>query len=445
MTITIMRVCKRSLRVSVGIAVAAALAMLLGACGSSSSSSSTSSSASSTSTSTTASGPTGTLNVQEFTSYELPMNALVKAFEKSHPGVTVHVSYFVTPPDYDNALLTALAAGGGPDLFDSLAGATFPQSLVPLIESHRLTPVTGPWIAQTEKSLLSAVTVDGDVYQWPFPIEYSGVWYNTKLLSQLGLQVPTNFSQVLADCKASAAKGLPFYAVTTGAAYNFGITQSLSAEWVQSPDPNWYSKLAAHKVTFESTPGWHTAFQRFLQMQSGGCFEPHPEAAQETAVYAQVAAGKAVGSIGTFDVLAAVKQLNPSINLVFAPLPADTASQTVFSASPEDGLSLNANSGKKELAMEFVNFLASPTGSATWASLSNTISFPNFTANNLAPYLSTVKPLVAARLVRTQPSTLIPSVNEFAAITVGLQNLSTGQTTIQKMLASVDAAGAAKK
>ena len=92
-------------------------------------------------------------------------------------------------------------------------------------------------------------------------------------------------------------------------------------------------------------------------MNSGGCFETHPEAAAETAVYAQVAAGKAVGTIGTFDVLAAVKQLNPSVNLVFGPLPADTVNKTMLSASTENGMSINANSTHKQLALEFIDYL----------------------------------------------------------------------------------------
>ena len=94
-----------------------------------------------------ASLPTGTLTDLDFTAYEIPLNALVKAFDKSHPGDTVKVTYFVTPPDFDNALLTGLAAGGGPDLIDTLAGAAFPQSIVQLNGSHRLAPLSGPWVA----------------------------------------------------------------------------------------------------------------------------------------------------------------------------------------------------------------------------------------------------------------------------------------------------------
>ena len=58
--------------------------------------------------------------------------------------------------------------------------------------------------------------------------------------------------------------------------------------------------------------------------------------------------------------------------------------------------------------------------------------------------MASVKPLVAAGRVRTQPSTLIPSANYFAQIPVAFQSLSTGAMTTAQALQSIDAAGAKK-
>ena len=52
------------------------------------------------------------------------------------------------------------------------------------------------------------------------------------------------------------------------------MIDDIAAATVYGPDPHWSAKLRAGTVSFDGSPGWHQALQRFIEMNDAGCFEP---------------------------------------------------------------------------------------------------------------------------------------------------------------------------
>lgn len=130
----------------------------------------------------------------------------VKLFEAAHPGTTVKVSWYDKNGLYA-ALKTALRAGAGPDVFYA------ENDQVEYIDNELLLDLTDrlnwkniePWAKQ-------AWTFNGKAYGLPLEVTTQEVYYNKKMLADLGFTLPPNrqFSQeqFLALVKAAKAKGI---------------------------------------------------------------------------------------------------------------------------------------------------------------------------------------------------------------------------------------------
>jgi multiple sugar transport system substrate-binding protein len=135
--------------------------------------------------------------------------ALVKEFNKSHPGLKVVLSQ--TSPNQDTSkLATAIRAHAVPDVV-GLNDIDVPQ----FSRLNALTDITKQVDALGYKKSLSPghlalAGYNGKYYGVPYLGDLSVLWYNKALFKQAGLnpnKPPANFAQILADAKKIQALG----------------------------------------------------------------------------------------------------------------------------------------------------------------------------------------------------------------------------------------------
>ncbi|HEY8487640.1 MAG TPA: extracellular solute-binding protein [Thermaerobacter sp.] len=131
-------------------------------------------------------------------------------FEAAHPGVTVQTET-IPYGDYFNRLLTALAAGQGPDVFQ------IPATMAPeLIASGLLAPLPAevvspeavnrdyiPWTVELAQQ-------DGRVYGLPTDVQTLVMFINEDLAREAGLdpdRPPTTWEELLEQAKQATRRG----------------------------------------------------------------------------------------------------------------------------------------------------------------------------------------------------------------------------------------------
>lgn len=131
--------------------------------------------------------------------HEKDLAAIVAAFEKANPNITVQVE--TTPyADYFTKLQTAVAGGTAGDAFELNY-----ENFITYAKNGSLAPLTGVDTAAYKKSLVDAFASDGKQYGLPQSFSNVVLFYNKTLFKAAGMATPTA-DWTWADEQAAAKK-----------------------------------------------------------------------------------------------------------------------------------------------------------------------------------------------------------------------------------------------
>lgn len=131
---------------------------------------------------------------------------LAKAYNESQSEYELKITY---NEKVDSNIQTALSANGGPDI----VYGSGPSFVAPFAASGKLVAMDKyaeqyGWKDRILDPIYEAGTVDGKLYALPNSINTLGVFYNKKVLADLGVDVPTAIEELTAAMDAAEAKGL---------------------------------------------------------------------------------------------------------------------------------------------------------------------------------------------------------------------------------------------
>jgi multiple sugar transport system substrate-binding protein len=253
--------------VSAALGAGLSLALLAGACGGSSGGSSPSKQGSGT-----ASQPV-TITFANWAEAEAAtrpgIDAIVQAFEASHPSIRVKMEP-ISFTDIGHTLVLQVRSGNTPDVAELSGNDTFSVAaaggLQPLAKF-----ATGSYTKTVLPNELNQGKYQGSLIAIPWTDAPTALWYNKTILAQAGLDPnspPTTINALLSDMKVIKAKEpkvIPLGLDTTNRA--FGLESNWP--WMKSFDA---IPFQGTKVT-ANTPGM-VAYLNFLhQLQSNGYIE----------------------------------------------------------------------------------------------------------------------------------------------------------------------------
>jgi raffinose/stachyose/melibiose transport system substrate-binding protein len=388
------------------------------------------------------SATSGTLSISSTTTEKPALEAVIALFEKKYPGVHVQTS-FADTDQYQATLRTELTAGTAPDVIHVWPGNGNPAAMQVVQPAGYLTDLSGmSWTAELPPSLKAVTQIDGKTWMLSTTVTGIGAIYNQTAMQQAGLTAPQTWSQLLAFCAAAKAKGKVAFALGIQTPW---VTQlidyALVPTTVYASDPGFDAQLATGAATFASS-GWLTAMNKYLQMNTGGCFNADPLGVSYPSSLTMVAQGKALSVVQTTAALAQLKLDAPSgTTFNVLPLPAtDDTSSTEMAGGAGGGYAVNAAAKNKALAEEFIEFLATPAAMDTYASIDGgTPSIPN------AQYTSS--PALATLIQYEKDGKTVPFMDQFwpnpkvqADHFAGVQELFDGKATPAEVLQQMQSA-----
>ena len=143
-----------------------------------------------------------------------PLASIAQAFEKSHPGVTVDITYLPNNNAGKQKLSVAMTGNTAPTIFVTSGGGGFS----PYVDAGKVVDLDqalkpfGNWEAQFSKASFGPVTFKNKI--WAVPVlgsQPAMVYYNKAIFAKLHLTTPTTWDQMMADAaKVKSAGLIPF-------------------------------------------------------------------------------------------------------------------------------------------------------------------------------------------------------------------------------------------
>jgi raffinose/stachyose/melibiose transport system substrate-binding protein len=365
---------------------------------------------------------------------------VVKAFEAANPGVKVNLTT-AGADQYQQQIRTQLASGTAPDVFTVWPGNGNPGATYVLAKPGYLLDLSDqPWASKYPEGVKGVSQYQGKTYNAIFGLNGIGAVYNQEALTKAGLTPPSTWTELIAFCKAAAAKKTPAFAL--GNQDNW-VTQlvlyALVATTVYSGDRNFDAKMQDGQATFSNSP-WTTAMAKYLEMSQNGCFQKNPLGTNYEATQGLAATGKTLGIVQGNWVISLLKQKNPSGTFILKPLPAtDDPSTTFMPAAAGAGYGVNAKTKNKDLALKFITFVMSPQGMSVFNKKQGSLPSLADAGSSVDPSLADLTTFINSG--RTVPfmDQLWPNAKVQQTMLSGIQEIFSGQSTPDKMLAAMDA------
>jgi raffinose/stachyose/melibiose transport system substrate-binding protein len=316
------------------------------------------------------------------------LKAAAAKFQAANPNISFDIS--VAPDASMNVLLPQqLAAGNGADLYVDWPGIYSTQAVGVLAKNGYALDVSDePWAKALGGSLKTLSGFGGKVYFAPLVALGFSTTYNQTALDKAGMKIPTKWDEVLPFCKEARGKGLVPYALGAQTGSQTQMPAMTMGSTVIDRDMAWTEQRTAGKTSF-ATSGWVTVFEKFQEMNKGGCFVQALGTSEDVA-RSLLASGKALGFFGPSSAFKIVQGMTQD-KLVFTTFPgSNNPDETLLCVGIGSGLSINSKTKYPEAAKKFMTFMMAPENTNEYAAATGQVpAVPNagFTATDSATSL----------------------------------------------------------
>jgi raffinose/stachyose/melibiose transport system substrate-binding protein len=367
---------------------------------------------------------------------------LVPNFERAYPNITVNFTAAGGSTGLFQLEATELAAGNAPALLQTLPGCGSPVSVCVFAKAGDLAAlVKKPWVRRSLRLVTSADKYGAVLYAFTPLVSPIGVFTNDDLFKKLGLKVPETFSQLLDLCRKARENGTVALMIQGGDPRNLvDLVDDLAVANVYGNDPHWNAQRRAGTVTFAGTPGWQTALQEIVDMNSAGCFEP---GLVEANPYAEFAQGQGLMLSTMSNMKAALDLANPEFHYSFRPFPGGASpGQTTTTLRLNGSLSVNAHASAQDqaAAQAFIDFVARPKENALVAQTQGGLTQYEFLKQQIPSFMSAMAPVFKQHAYVVDPTESWWNGDVLVTLQQDAVGLFTGQETPDSILQAMDAA-----
>ena len=291
-------------------------------------------------------------------------------FHEENPDITVEFLP-VTATEYDGVLQTKLASGNAEDIMFLRAFGSGRQ----IYDAGYVLPLTEEEIPNLSKMDVSVqtpwMTEEGVKYGVPGSVCYGGFFYNKKIFSECGVEVPTTWEEFKAACETIKAAG--YDPIAFGIKDSWMVAEYLSATVVPmtTGGADWHTRLMNKEVDY-TDPGYIKHFQWIKEMAQyfPDGYEGIGYDDLQMMFCAEMAA---IYPVGTFE-LGVIEGANPDLDLGWFFMPGETAEETEsITLGIIMGYGINAkladDAEKLQAAYTYLNWVADVEASEMFTNL----------------------------------------------------------------------------
>ncbi|QND45469.1 extracellular solute-binding protein (plasmid) [Rhizobium lusitanum] len=339
-------------------------------------------------------------------------DALVAAYEKKAPDVSIDIEQRPGGGEGDNIIKTRLATGEMSDVFLYNSGSLM-QAIKPgrtLVDLSNLSSQ-----ANVNESFKAVVRADGKVYGVPFgTAQGGGIFYNRKIYQELGLSVPKTWAEFMANNEKVKAAGKVAIAQTYRDTWTSQLFVLADYYNLNAAVPNFAEDYTNNKIKYATTPAAMKGFEHLKEVHDAGLMNEDFGAASYDDGLRMVATGEAAHyPMLTFAIGALKQDYSDNLNDVgFFAQPGDDASKNGLTVWMPAAAYIPTGSKHIDEAKKFVDFVGSVEGCKIMMA-TNTVQGPSLV--NGCPLPADVPPSVKDMLPYFETKGLTTPALEFSS------------------------------
>jgi len=384
-----------------------------------------------------------TLTLTSITDAKSAWEPLIAAYKKVAPNVTIKGSYAPTD-QLQTALRAQLGAGNAPDLFVAWPGNGSAMAVQQLAPAGLVADISDQgWIKPVPDGLKPLLGTGGKTFMWSACVTPIGVIYNKRVFEQAGVTaLPATWDELLAAAdKIKRAGKIPFAVGNQTPWITQLLPYAIAPSTAFAEDPNLAQDMLDKKKSFENS-GWHTVFERYLELYRRGLFNKSPNGTTYEQTQSLVGSGKAAMAVQVIATmppfLAAAKSKE---DLGTFPFPAaDSADALQIPAGMCAGLAASANGKHLDEAKKFIDWLGKPANMAIFSKATSSIPLVGAESANSDPVLKPFTPFLAKNQTVPFMDQQWPNAKVQPAHFAGIQELVAGKTDVAGLLKQLDEA-----
>ena len=320
------------------------------------------------------------------------LTAITEAFQDANPGVTIDLVPMTNT--YEADMTVRLSSNDIPDLW-----ATHGWSL--LRYSEFLEPLdTQPWAENFNEALEPAMSnEDGQFFAFPAVTDVAGIVYNKTVLEEAGIDPATlttweAFDEAAATLKAAGV--IPITASGKDSWFAGNVADFLaSGAFTQE-------ELAGLEAGEFAPAGYATFLEEVKSWSERGYFNPDYSSASQDDIARNLAEGKTGFVFVQNYLVGSALGFNPDAQLGYFPVPGFEGDPYLIGGEGH-AYGVSRTSENKEVALDYLAFLAEPENASTLATAIGGIpGLTNATAD-LGPLTESYEQFVAGGKFRLEP------------------------------------------
>ncbi len=289
--------------------------------------------------------------------------ALIAAFEKANPDITVKLDTKPQGTDGDNLVKTRLSTGEMDDVFNYNSGSLM-QALNP---DNTLVDLSDQsWAKDVDPQFSKVVSTDNGMYGAPFGTSFGGaVMYNKKVYEQLGLSVPTTWDEFISNSEKIKDAGIAPIIQTYGDTWTSQLFVLGDFANISAQQEDWASQYTKHKESYAEQPAL-AGFQHLAEGKDKDLYNEDYASATQANGLKMLAEGTGAQYPMLTNAISALEQDNPDAvdDIGAFALPAKDADDTRLTIWEPNGLYIpkTTEGDKLAAAKKFIAFANSSEG-----------------------------------------------------------------------------------
>ena len=278
---------------------------------------------------------------------------LVADFEAENPDIDIEIN---NVPNADAAIRTRLVRGDVPDVLTLNASGRFSQ----LARADVFYDFSQEPVLDTVNPAITQILVDlgtsgeGEINGVPFANNADGVIYNKDLFAEHGIEVPTNWDEMIAAADAFQAKDIaPFYITLKDAWTSLPAWNALASNL---PPDDFWEKVDDDEASFEED--YAIVAERLEQLFDYGQADKFSKGYDDG--NRAFAAGEVPMYLQGVWAITAIRDNNPEFEIGTFALPMDSPDETELVSGVDVAFTMPKNPKHPEESIRFIEFMMRP-------------------------------------------------------------------------------------
>ena len=277
-------------------------------------------------------------------------DTLIEKFEKENPDIEIEQ---VNVPDPTTVLQTRMSKGDMPDILSHWATDPVFKEMV---NNDMLVDLTGEdFMKNVKPEMLAQTEYDGKAYCLPISTNAAGIFYNKDIFKQNGIEVPTTYEELIADCKKLKEAG-----VTPFAFFNQDSHSGQALEVLEVSDlpdeEEVFAKIYDGSAKVSDYDGFRSAAQKIVELNQYAQEDPFGTTYEQA--ISDFANGKTAMIIGGIWMIPTINEDNPELNYSTCAFPASEGMTTKVPYQNDHCLAISTTCKNKDAALKFLAFMA---------------------------------------------------------------------------------------